>query len=81
MTQCRAEGHTEWDPSSGLATKEIKNPLVPVKAQSSAGPPHRGPALAGLQLHEAAGVGQVRGPEPVSFQGRSSLHARELPPR
>lgn len=62
MTQCWAEGHTEWDPSSGLATREVKNPLVPVKAQSSAGPPHRGHAIARLQLHDAAGVGQVRGP-------------------
>lgn len=78
VTQCRAEGRTQWDPSSGLATREVKNPLVPVEAQSSAGPPHRGPAMAGLQLHEAAGMGQGRGPG--WLPGACAIPGEELPP-
>lgn len=78
VTQCRAEGHTQWDPSPGLATREVKNPLVPVEAQSSAGPPHRGPAMAGLQLHEAAGMGQGRGPG--WLLGACAIPGEELPP-
>lgn len=72
LTQCQAEGH-RMGPQLRLGHQGSKDPSIPVKAQSSAGPLHRGPEIARLHLTRPqvwVRVGDQGGcPEPVPFLG------------